>query len=266
LIAVRLALMLLLPALLLAHDTWLVPAAFRLAAGGTVLLRLATSEAFPSSEVAATPDRIARFTMRTGSETQQVTGYRVDGTFLVADVKPPKEGHAVVVAETKPRLLVMEPKDFNEYLRHEELKLVMEARRSKGQSDSPGRERYRKIAKTVLCVGKKNDRTSSQPDGLWLEIVPKTNPCGLRVGDKLTVQVLFESRPIQNISVAAGYAGVTGHHYPIWVRTPRNGRVSIPLDRAGAWFVRVLHMVPAKDDAEAHWHSAFSTLTFEVQP
>jgi uncharacterized GH25 family protein len=172
----------------------------------------------------------------------------------------------VAVAETKPYAFVLEPKIFNEYLREEELKAIMDARKAEGHGDSPGRERYRKIAKTVLCVGNVKDKNYKKPDGLWLEIIPQDSPCKLRVGDRLTVQVRFEGRPLKGVAVAAGYEGVTGHKYPLWVRTPRNGKVTFPLDRPGLWFVRTLHMVPAKDDPEADWHSAFSTLTFEVKP
>ncbi len=262
----RATLWMLIPLAALAHDTWLVPANFQVGKRGTVLVRLATSEAFPTSEAAAAPERIVRFTLRTKSGTRPVGGYRAEGTFLVADVTPQEEGHAVVVVETKPRAFELEPKIFNEYLRDEELKPIMEARKAKGQSDSPGRERYRKIAKTILCVGDTKDKNYRKPDGLWLEIVPQNSPCQLRVGGQLEVQVRFEGRPLAGVAVAAGYEGVTGHHYPQWVRTLKNGKVAFPLDRPGLWFVRTLHMVPAKDDPEADWQSAFSTLTFEVKP
>lgn len=263
---IRTIAVLMVPAALLAHDTWLVPMSFRASVGGAVQVKLATSEEFPTSESAATPDRIARFTIRTKSGTARVEGYRVESTFLVADVTPREDGHAVVVAETKPRAFVLEPKVFNDYLRDEELKPILEARKAMGHWDAPGRERYRKIAKTILCVGNARDRIYRKPEGLWLEIVPKQSTCDLRVGDRLTVQVLFEGRPLQGVAVAAGYTGVAGHKYPIWVRTPKRGQVRIPLDRPGLWYVRTLHMVPAKDDPEADWHSAFSTLTFEVKP
>jgi uncharacterized GH25 family protein len=256
----------LIPLAALAHDTWLVPSAFQTAKGAAVHVKLATGEAFPASEVAVEPERVARFTLETKSGRRIIEAYRVEGTFLVADVTPAAEGHAVVVAETKPRAFELEPKVFNEYLREEELKQVMEARKAKGQWDSPGRERYRKIAKTVLCVGDPKDRIYRKPDGLWLEIVPQNSPCKLRVGDRLTVRVLFEGRPLHGVAVAAGYEGVTGHHYPLWVRTPKSGKVAFTLDRPGLWFIRTLHMVPAKDDPEADWQSAFSTLTFEVTP
>lgn len=258
--------LLVLPTVLLAHDTWLIPAAFRAEVGSAVRVRLATSEAFPTSEAAASPERIARFTIRSRSGARAVEGYRADGNFLVADVTPQEPGHAVVVAETKARVLVLEPKVFNDYLREEGLKHVMESRKQRGATDSPGRERYRKIAKTILCAGDKSDRVHARPEGLWLEIVPQKSPCTLRAGDRLTVRVLLDGRPLEGVHLAAGYEGVTGHHYPIWEKTPKNGRVVVPLRQPGLWFVRVLHMVPAKDDPEADWQSAFSTLTFEVKP
>jgi len=262
----RAALAVLLPLTLLAHDTWLVPSAFRTAPGQTVRVRLATSEAFPTSEAAASPERIARFTLHTPAGTQSVTGYRVEGTFLVADVAPSVAGHAIVVAETKPRLLVLEAKQFNEYIGDEELQAVIAARSAQGKTNSAGRERYRKIAKTILCAGTANDSLYATPEGLWLEIIPERSTCGLRAGDALSVRVLFEGKPLSGARVAAGYEGVTGHKYPVWIPTGSDGRATVTFDRPGAWFVRTLHMIPVKDDAEADWHSAFSTLTFEVAP
>ena len=38
--------------------------------------------------------------------------------------------------------------------------------------------------------------------------------------------------------------------------SPKNGRVVVPLRQPGLWFVRVLHMVPAKDDPVAFPTSA----------
>jgi uncharacterized GH25 family protein len=254
------------PLALVAHDTWLVPVKFGARVGESVLVKLATSEAFPTSEGAPKLERVELLTIRDGSGVRSVSGYRADGTFLVADVMPRQAGHSVVVLALKPNFIELKPQDFNEYLRHEELKPIMDARKARGQWDAPGRERYRKIAKAILCVGEAKDRTYRQPEGLWLEVVPRNSPCGLRVGDSLTVQILFQGKPLERAAVAAGYTGATGHSYPVWVRTPENGQVRIALDRPGLWFVRVLHMVPSQGDPETDWHSAFSTLTFEVQP
>jgi len=258
-----------LPGLLRAHDTWLVPASFYASPGEQVRVRLATSEAFPTSDGAVSPDRVVRFTLRTGSGTAQVGGYRVGGKDLIADVVAPAAGSAIVAAETKPRTFPgggLEAKIFNQYLQGEQLTAVIEARALRDETDKPGRERYRKIAKAVICVGDATDSLPTQPEGLWLEIVPRRTPCGLRVGDALTATVLFEGKPLEGVHLAAGFEGTTGHKYPVWLRTDGAGQATVRFDRPGAWFLRTLHMVPAKDDPEADWHSAFTTLVFEVRP
>ncbi len=254
------------------HDTWLVPQKFRLGSGEQVRVRLVTSEAFPEGESAVVPTRIAQFFLRTAAGREGISSYRVEGVDLVADVVVPSVP-AVLVAETLPREFVLEPKVFNEYLREEELETVIAARAQRGETNHPGRERYRKIAKALLCaVGEAADPSGSSPplseaaQGLWLEIVPTRELCGIRVGESVSFQVLFKGRPLGGVRLAAGYAGVTGHRYPVWLMTDTGGMATVRLDRPGAWFVRTLHMVAANGAQESDWESAFSTYTFEVLP
>ncbi len=249
-----------------AHDTWLVPQAFAPAPDSVVVLRLATSEAFPTSDSAVAPDRIEKFYSRTRAGKRIIRGYKAEGKYLVAEIETPQRaGLMMVVAETKTKAFVLEPKIFNPYLQEEEQKNTIEARAKAGKTNAPGRERYRKIAKTALCVGgSAKDEWYSKPEGLWLEIVPERSPCGLQVGNEMKVQVLFEGKPLSGAHLAAGYKGPTGHKYPVWVETDRGGRATVKLDRAGAWYVRVLHMVAAVKDPDADWQSAFSTMTFAV--
>jgi len=252
---------------LAAHDTWLVPipidSGFRVTPGQPVQVALNTSEDFPASEAAAAPDRVARFETVTASARAAVTGYRVEEKSLVADVTP-GSGLTLVAAVTHPRLIVLEAPIFTEYITEEGLEQIVAARAARGESGKAGRERYSKVTKLALCAeGEGAD--FRRPLGLQVEIVPETKPCGLRVGDTLRVQVLFEGRPLANARVGAGYAGVHGHHYPVWVKTDAEGRAAIPLDRAGAWFVRSLHMIPSTEFEDADWQSWFSTLTFEVR-
>ena len=255
--------LLLLPSTAMAHDTWLVAAKYRLKAKENVKIQLATSEAFPTSDGAVKPDRVAQFHMRSRTGKQAVSGYQVEGNFLAVEVKA-GEGQTVVTAETKPRFLEMKAADFNDYIGHEELKQILAAREKAGKTESPGRELYRKIAKVVLCA-EGADNPAGQGEGLWLEIVPERNVCGVRQGEVLWVRVLHRGRPLPGAFVAAGYEGVTGHKYPVWVKTDARGRAQVKLDRAGAWFVRTLHMVAHTNPAEADWESAFSTVTFEVR-
>jgi uncharacterized GH25 family protein len=251
---------------ILAHDTWIIPSTFRPRQSAAVQLRVATGEAFPSSEVAATPDRVIRYTMHDNARVRKIGEFRVEGAFLEAKITPELQGDTVIALELKPRLLEMTPRDFNQYLRQERQANVLRQRREQGASESPGRERYRKIAKTILCVGDGDDNTSLLSEGLLLEILPEQSPCTYRAWDRVEVLVFYAGQPLSNARVVAGYEGASGHHYPVETTSDADGRAAIVLKRPGAWFIRVLHIVPSEGDAEADWHSAFSTLTFEVRP
>ena len=247
-----------------AHDTWLVPASFQVQAGRPVQVALNTSEDFPTSDGAAAPDRIARFEAVTDTGRVEVTGYQVEGKSLVAEVTP-GPGLTMVAAVTRARLIVLKQEIFNSYIGEEGLEPIVAARAARGQTYADGRERYSKIAKLALCAGETTGRRYRQPLGLRLEIVPLTNPCGLRAGDVLTVQVLFEGRPLPNVWLAAGTEGAHGHSYPLRQYTDADGRAIVSLDRPGPWFVRVLHMVASTEFSDADWQSWFSTLTFAVE-
>lgn len=247
------------------HDTWLVPAAFRVRPGHPVQVAFNTSENFPTSEAAVAPERIVRFQARTAAGLLEIRDYRVEGTSLVADLTP-GPGLTLVVAATHPRLIVLEPEIFHTYISEEGLEAIVAARAARGESEAAGRERYSKIAKLALCAEGEAaaDAHYRQPLGLRLEIVPLTDPCGLGAGGTLVVRVLFEGRPLPNVWVGAGQEGTHGHDYPFRQRTDTEGRVHVQLDRSGAWFVRVLHMVPSTEFDDAEWQSWFSTLTFSV--
>jgi uncharacterized GH25 family protein len=266
-LALRLTILLLLvPALTLAHDTWLIPGRLRVAPGEKVSLRVATSEAFPESETALAADRVARFTVQTSAGIKNVTGYQAHGAFLVAEFKPETAGLHVVTLESKPRDFVLEPEVFNLYLREEGHTGVLEMRAARGQTNAEGRERYRKIAVAHVCAGEAANTGWAGRQGLWLEIVPGNNTCALRSGDTLAVQIFFAGQPLGAARVTAGYPGTKGHAYPVQVQADAEGRAKVKFDRAGVWFVRVHHIIPLAGDQRSQWESAFSTLTFEVRP
>lgn len=249
------------------HDTWVVPAKFKVRPGEKVTARLATSEAFPTSEAAAAPQRVARFVVRTAHGEHQVAEYKVEGEFLVGEVEA-GPGATVLLVALKPRAFELAPDVFNRYLQAERLEAVLAARAAAGKTNAPGKERYRKIAKTVLCSqdgGADSRELQTKEFGAWLEIVPETDLCGVKTGADVRVQVLFKGAPLAGVWVGTGYEGVKGHGYAANVKTDANGRATVKIDRPGIWFLRTLHMVKSEQPEVTDWDSAFSTITFEVR-
>ncbi len=256
----------LLPLLSLAHDTWLIPSTFTVKAQTQVRLRLATSEAFPASDAPISPARIASVRVRTDAGTTSAAAFRQEGNYLVGDVTVAGSSHTVVLAEFKPNAFVLEPAIFNQYLAEEHADAAIAARAAAGATNSPGRERYRKIAKTVLCPGEPRDDVFAQPSpGVWLEILPDSTPCTLRAGNSLRVRVLLNGKPYTGRRLSAGHEGTRGHHYPVDALTDSGGYATVKFDRAGLWFLRAHHIEAASSGGESDWESVFSTLTVEVK-
>jgi hypothetical protein len=50
----------------------------------------------------------------------------------------------------------------------------------------------------------------------------------------------------------------------IKVRTDRDGRATLKLDRSGIWLVTSVHLFPAPWHTRTQWESLWASLTFEL--
>jgi nickel transport protein len=93
------------------------------------------------------------------------------------------------------------------------------------------------------------------PVGLPLEIIPLNNPWQAQSGSPLSIQVLFEGKPLAEASVAYKGAPRGG------VKTDAEGKVTLPAD-ATLRSVFVRHRVEAEQDADIDFHQLMSFITF----
>lgn len=75
--------------------------------------------------------------------------------------------------------------------------------------------------------------------------------------------VLFEGKPLPNVTVVGGRAGAPAHR--VRAVTDSNGEVKLDFKAAGRWYLRALHLIRLQDDSEADWESFWTTMTFEVR-
>lgn len=178
-------------------------------------------------------------------------------------------GTYVLGVSTKPRMIELSAEDFNEYLAHDGVLDVLEARERDGIQDRPANERYSKHVKTVLQAGDVATDTYSTLLGYPIEIVPQSNPADLEPGDTLRVLVMAEGSPAAHQLVYASYAGyhthdeTGGHQEAVRTRTDDNGVAEIEISRSGRWYIRLIRMLPSADDG-VDYESNWATLTFQV--
>ena len=245
----------------LAHDTWLLPARYRLAPGDTIVLDLTSAMHFPEPESGPDPSRVAAW-LRVGGSTgtlQAVTaapGAASKALRLSTAVARP--GVAAAWCESRPREIELKPEEVEHYLAEAGAADVL-AQWVKG-GKLPWRETYVKFAKTFVRVGRPaGDRSWAEPVGMAFEMVPEVDPTGIRAGARFSLRLVEGGQPAAGLTVGAVAAGV---EQPLVAVTDAEGRASFTLSRRGPWLIRAIHIRPG--EMPGTWRSRFTTLTVSV--
>ena len=228
---------------------------------------------FEKSENAISRDRMLDVSIvGPGSERMHpdTSRWRDSGTMTLLDFKTGGEGTYVAGLSTKPRIIELAAKDFNEYLAHDGVLDVLAARQEKGEMNEDAAELYSKHVKTVFQVGQRRSEGFKTKLGYPIEIVPLQNPYQLGKGAALEVLIWKDDKPVANQLVYASFAGyhkhdeAGGHVEAVKTRTDQNGIAKIKLAQSGYWYIRLIHMVPS-DKEGVDYESNWATLTFEIK-
>jgi len=253
----------------LAHEFWLLPPRFVVAPGTTLSLRVFVGENFTGARWAGKSNRVTRLEHFAPTGPENLTTAATAADTLHPTITFPQAGTHMVTLATNNAFLTLEADKFNSYLKEDGLDYVLLERQKRGSLNKPGREAYRRCAKTLVLAGSPSSadtaRAWGRPTGLPLELVPEQNPYTLRAGTSFTVRVLADGQPRP------------GQLVKLWQRSPgqpvrvnkfysnQNGRVLFRLSVPGHYMVSTVRMVPAAGP-EADWQSTWSTLTFGFEP
>jgi ketosteroid isomerase-like protein len=259
---------------LMAHDFWLVPDAFRIAVGDILQIRGQTSSAFPSSEAAIAPERVAAARLIEADGERAIGQFARAGTSLLIRHRPARPGQKIVAMTLHPVSVRESAESFRRYLSLEGIPETLARLEREGRlpADSVTR-RYTKYAKTLVEVGAGGPRVATRRAGHPLEFVPLGDPSSLRAGDTIAVLLLFDGQPMPDAKVHAGVVSMTpgaalddlaGTERHMELATNPDGRVRIPLGEAGLWNLRTLQIMPAPPGSGADWDSHWATLVFDI--
>lgn len=173
-------------------------------------------------------------------------------------------GTYVVGASTTPREIDLTGAEFNEYLEHDGILEVLEARRRSGELGKPAREQYAKHVKAIFQVGDQRSDQYAVALGYPAELVPLDNPYTLSVGSRLRLRCLVNGEPVANQQVLYGNERMNGVISVQSGRSNADGVVSVDLDAGGKWYVKFINMVQT-DEPGLDYVSEWASLTFEVR-
>lgn len=254
-----------------AHEFWLAPSRYVAAPGDAVEIRNYVGDGFRGPGHAYERERAVRFTLR-GPREHSLAPLARDGSMVWARFVTPDAGGAMVAWESGWSRNELPGDRFEAYLKEDGLDSALKLRLASGEK-GPGRERYRRCAKTWIAGV--DDSTAAArataPIGLPLEIVPLEVP---GAAASLHVRVLFGGKPLEGVLVRAwhsplGEAGVPmdpetrGAAAESWqARSDAEGLATMPCDAPGEWLVGAVHMVPSANRAAADWESSWASLAF----
>jgi hypothetical protein len=221
---------------------------------------------FSLSENAIAPDRVLDLSLVSGGSRKRLatTLWTAAGDTTWLTLQTGASGSYVVGVSTRHRELSLSAVDFNEYLEHDGIPDVLEARRRSGELARDVVERYHKHVKAVFQVGENRSDDFTAILGYPAEIVPLDNPYSLGPRGTLRVRCLVDGKPVARQFVIAGGESSAGVIRERSARTGADGVAGFELDGPGKWYVKFIHMVRSSEggiDYESKW----ATLTFEVR-
>jgi uncharacterized GH25 family protein len=244
-----------------AHEFWLAPSRYAGGPGVPVTIRALAGTGFRGEEKPWDPGHSVRFVARAGRSID-MTRATSPGDFTWARFAPSDAGGAMLAFESGFTPIELPAAQFEKYLVDEGLTGPLAARR-RAHVAGPGRERYRRCAKTWLA-GEAAERATT-PLGLPLEIVPASAPGN---DTTLRIQVLANGKPQAGTLVKA-WCATSGTDAAsrdsigvAWSgRTDARGEISVPVAQPGEWLLSTVQMVPCPDRSESEWESTWASLT-----
>ncbi|MDX2185029.1 MAG: DUF4198 domain-containing protein [Gemmatimonadaceae bacterium] len=251
-----------------AHDFFLRPTAFDVAADTTITIPALNGTFSTSANIVGAERLTALVVVRNGvrdSLPRRAWGPGADSTAQVT-VRTGAPGRLVVGVETAPRVLALDGNAFNAYLADDGIPDELAARRRDGTANDSTRESYAKSAKTILRVGAGPSTGWDAQLGHEVELVPLRDPYVARPGQRLRLRALSRGAPLAGQIVVAGGRRTDGTRIPAQtVRTDADGIATIRLSHAGQWYAKFIRMRrTAPGDTLTH-ESRWASLTFGIR-
>lgn len=247
----------------LAHEYYLLPKAFSAPLGSEVQVSHKLGQRFKGNEMPWIDKWNVRSEVWNGATMLAVKG--LDGDRPALTIKLEDAGMHTVVHHSNIDVLTFKTYEkFETYVVKEGMEHALAASENGTKPKVGLKEAYSRFAKTlVLTTGDKE--SLDQPVGLKIELVALANPLSLAADMPMPVQVLYDGKPLEGVSVKV-FEGI-GQEAAYHVRTDKDGKAAIKPAGKGPYLVGAIHMTePQSAEAIAknvHWESFWASLTFE---
>lgn len=247
-----------------AHELFLQPQSYQLAAGDPLVAEVRVGEGFDGGRSIYNPDKFRRFELATGDTLQPVPGRL--GDLPSVNIETQSEGlHILIHESTDQKLRYTKFAKFEKFARHKDLTEAIAAHEERGLPKDDFTEAYSRYAKSLIAVG--NGAGQDRAFGLETEIVALANPYTDDLWGEMAVQVFYRGEP--RVDAQVEMFERMGKEITItWHRTDENGHAYLPVQPGGEYMLdAVVIREPSEalaKDPDAVWETLWANLTFSV--
>ncbi len=250
----------LLPSLSSAHELWIEPQSWQVAAGDEIIADLRNGEEFSGAALAWFDRSVARAEFAIGNEKVTYSARLGDRPALVAPAFA--SGLAVLVHETTPsRITYKTWEKFEKFDAHKDLGVEKAAHLAAGHPESDFTEAYTRHAKSLVAVG--DGAGSDSAFGLETEFVALTNPYAAGFDGQMRVLLTYQNAPRANVQIEVFDRAPDGEVDVRLARTDGGGRATIPVTPGHVYLFDSVVLRPGTEEG-AVYDTLWAALTFYV--
>jgi len=243
-----------------AHEFWMQPDKFTYAIGDIAQINFMVGENFVGERWNMANHRILRLERYAGEKSEDLLTKVNTSAGRNLEVRLTDRGTHLFVLQSNNAFIELEAEKFNEYLKEDGLDEVLAHRKNTNTLDKPAKEFYSRCAKLLLQSGVVADETFSKEAGLPLEIIPLQNPYRLKVGDELSVKILFNGKPLP-FALVKVWNRKNNNTILQNIYTQKDGIITTRIGNTGSWMISTVKMIPSTEES-ADWQSYWASLVF----
>lgn len=248
-----------------AHEFWIEPLAYQVAADGKLEAHIVNGEEFFGQKLPYLPQRFENFVMFAGEEAARVQGRPGDNPAM--NVDPLGEGLHIAAYQANNATVNYENwEKFQRFVDHKDFGDILSAHEARGLPLENFGELYSRYAKTLIGVG--HAEGADRRVGLETEIVALANPYTDDLSDGMTVQVFYRNDVRADTQIEIFEKAPDGSVMIGLFRTDEDGIGTFPVKPGHRYMVDAVVLREPNDEERAAtgtvWETLWANLTFAV--